>query len=197
MQSLPPKPSGGLKLNLGSGQNPQAGYVNVDKSGTPDVKWDLEVFPWPWEDSSIDEVLISHVLEHLGETTAVFFGVIKELYRICKHGARILIAVPHPRNDNFLSDPTHVRSFMPESFTFYSKALNREWQKNKAANTPLGLYLDVDFTVANVVNSLCEPWASQVQNGKFTQSELEEAVKRYNNVVNEIIVDWVVIKPGK
>lgn len=33
-----------LKLNMGSGQNPFDGYINVDKFGTPDVLCDLEVF---------------------------------------------------------------------------------------------------------------------------------------------------------
>jgi SAM-dependent methyltransferase len=196
MQSHSPLP-GGLKLNLGAGQDPQPGFVNVDKFGNPDVKWDLEVFPWPWEDSSVDEVLMSHVLEHLGETTAVFYGVIKELYRVCKHGAKVHILVPHPRHDDFLADPTHVRSFMPASFTLYSKAVNREWKQTKAANTPLGLYLDVDFTPVTISQGLSEPWLSQLKAGKITEAEVIEATKRFNNVVVDITVDLVVNKPEK
>src|SRR5438128_1961143 len=94
-----------LRLNLGSGQNPKPGYINVDKSGSPDLKWDLEQFPWPWEDSSVDEIQLIRVLEHLGESTATFFKIIQELYRVCKNGAIIDIAVPHPRHDDFLGDP--------------------------------------------------------------------------------------------
>jgi len=55
----------GLKLNLGSGQHPQPGFVNVDKLGEPDLKCDLEVFPWPWPENSVSEILLIHVLEHL------------------------------------------------------------------------------------------------------------------------------------
>ena len=52
----------GLKLNLGSGRNPQTGYLNVDKYGEADLKCDLESFPWPWEagtlsSSDVDELV--------------------------------------------------------------------------------------------------------------------------------------------
>ena len=40
-----------IRLNLGCGQNKLDGYVNVDKYPTfsPDVLWDLETFPWPFD----------------------------------------------------------------------------------------------------------------------------------------------------
>ena len=43
----------GLKLNLGCGQNPRDGYLNVDKYGSADLTCDLEAFPWPWPDNSV------------------------------------------------------------------------------------------------------------------------------------------------
>src|SRR5437764_15115257 len=87
-----------LKLNLGSGNNPIEGYVNVDKFGEPDVRVDLEAFPWPWPDNSVQEVVLNHVMEHLGSTTDIYFSIIRELYRICAANAIIHIAVPHPRH---------------------------------------------------------------------------------------------------
>ena len=61
-----------LKLNLGCGNNKYDGFLNVDKFGEPDIKWDLEKFPWPWEDNSVDEIRIIHVLEHLGDCLQFF-----------------------------------------------------------------------------------------------------------------------------
>ena len=75
-----------MKLNLGSGSKILKGYVNVDKFQyyNPDVVHDLEKFPYPFEDNSVDEILLSHVLEHIGQNPDVFNNIIKELYRICK-----------------------------------------------------------------------------------------------------------------
>ena len=71
-----------LKLNLGCGNNKYDGFLNVDKFGEPDINWDLEKFPWPWEDNSVDEIRIIHVLEHLGKDTETYFNIFKEIYRI-------------------------------------------------------------------------------------------------------------------
>ncbi|MBF0395018.1 MAG: hypothetical protein HQL38_20270, partial [Alphaproteobacteria bacterium] len=39
-----------------------------------------------------------------------FRAVMRELYRICRDGASITVTVPHPRHDNFIGDPTHVKA---------------------------------------------------------------------------------------
>ena len=175
-----------LKLNLGSGKNPLPGYINVDKFGVPDVLHDLETFPWPWETSSVGEVVLRHVLEHLGETTAIYFGIIKESLQGMRTRARISITVPHPRHNFFLDDPTHVRAVTAQSMQLFSKAMNTAWAEKGAVNSPLGLYLDVDFQTENVTYVLEEPWATQFDKNQLTQAELAQAANKYNNVVKEI-----------
>jgi hypothetical protein len=195
-QTPQPAPSGSLKLNLGSGQNPLPGYVNVDKFGAPEVKWDLEEFPWPWKDSSVDEVVLNHVLEHLGESSKIFSGIVKELYRICKDGAKVRIVVPHPRHDDFLGDPTHVRPFIPASFTLYSKDLNRVWQQKGYSNTPLGLYLDVDFVITSVQMELEPEWRARLQSGEVNEEQVRLAASQYNNVIKAFQVCLAAKKPS-
>lgn len=174
------------KLNLGCGNNLYEGYVNVDKYGTPDLKFDLETFPWPWETSSIDEIKMNHVLEHLGQLTDVFINIIKELYRVSKPEAVWEIVVPHPKCDDYASDPTHVRPITPMVLSLFNKKLNREWVKEKFATSTLGLYHDVDIEVESYNYSLMEPWRTKIQNQKITDNEMNRAVASYFNTINEI-----------
>jgi hypothetical protein len=187
-----------MRLNLGCGTRILDGWHNVDKFSTfaPNEIVDLEVFPWPWPDNSADEVLLSHVLEHLGATTEVYLGIIKELYRVCRDGAKIVIAVPHPRHDNFLGDPTHVRPITADCMMLFSQAANREWQAKGHANTPLGLYLGVDFKIETINYDLAEPWKELLDLKKISQADLQHAMRSYNNVIQQTVFVMSAIKPA-
>ena len=65
-------PRGRMKLNLGCGSQIVDGWVNADKFGTPDQVFDLESFPWPWPDSSADEILLGHVRPITAATMEMF-----------------------------------------------------------------------------------------------------------------------------
>lgn len=97
-----------MKLNLGSGNKRYDGFLNVDKFNgfKPDFVHDLEKFPYPFEDNTINEIKMYHILEHLGQEPKIFNNIITEIYRISKKHAKIDIRVPHPRHDNYLADPT-------------------------------------------------------------------------------------------
>jgi len=183
-----------MKLNLGCGNNKIAGYVNVDKFGDPDVRHDLEQFPWPWPEGHFEEVRANHVLEHLGQTPECFVGVIKELYRVCRGGAKIFVAVPHPRHDNFWGDPTHVRPITPMVMALFSRRLNLEWQKQGAANSPLALYHGVDFEIRHVSYVLEEPYLGEFSAGRYSEGEIDRMILERNNVASEIRLELEAVK---
>jgi hypothetical protein len=187
-----------MRLNLGSGQWKLPGYVNVDRSpeSRPDQVVDLEELPWPFADGCAEEVLMSHVLEHLGEQNSVYMGILRELYRICRPGALVKIVVPHPRHDTFLIDPTHVRAILPESMMMLSKQRNLECQQKGISDTPLGLYLDVDFEVVEVSQALDPLWDKEVASGKMSRDEVLGVARLYCNVIKEVTIVMRAIKPG-
>jgi hypothetical protein len=192
--AAPAAPAGPIKLNLGCGGRLLPDYVNVDKFGEPDVRWDLETFPWPWRDDSVEEVVMSHVLEHLGAMPDVFMGIMRELYRVCRDGARLRIAVPHPRHDNFLGDPTHVRPITLQLLTLFSRTRNLEWQAKGFASPPLALYHDVDFEIEESSYVLEAEYARRWQESGGSPQELERLLRTYNNVASEINVVLRVVK---
>jgi hypothetical protein len=185
-----------MKLNLGCGQNKQIGYVNVDKydSYAPDVVWDLESFPWPFETNSVDEIVMHHSLEHMGATVGVFLSIMQELYRIGARDAKIFIAVPHPRSDGFAGDPTHVRAVNPAILSLFSKKKNREWKNLGWPNTPLATYINVDFDIVDVKHALTPHWAQKLQIGQITMEDVNFAINTFFNVVDEVTITLTVCK---
>jgi hypothetical protein len=185
----------GLRLNLGCGMNHRQGYVNVDRFGEPDVRHDLETFPWPWADDSVEEIVLSHVLEHLGQDPDVFLEIFKEMYRVCRGGATVRIIVPHFRHDYFYSDPTHVRAITTHTLSLFSQRLNQEFIQRNAANSPLGLYLGVDFELTEARFKPSDTWFRLHPEPEVDLEKLLFEGSIYNNLIEEIHMTLRTVKP--
>ena len=177
-----------LKLNLGCGKDLRLGWLNVDIYGQVDYIYDLNKKPWPWSGDSVSEVMMHHVLEHLPDT----IGVMKEIYRVCRHGAKVFIAVPHPRHDDYVSDPTHVSPITIRMFELFSRKICES--RIKDANNPLALIHGVDFEKVEDAYVVEEQWMAKVTSGQMTEGQLREAILMHNNVVKQIEITLEVRK---
>lgn len=199
--SPPPAPQmpGPLKLNLGCGYRKLDGWVNADKypDSKPDLLLDLEALPWPFADNAATHVDLSHVLEHVGQSSALFLALMQELWRVCAPGAQVNIRVPHPRHDDFLGDPTHVRAIMPATLQAFDQALNREGIASASANTPLGIQLGIDFQIVALEYIPDPRWKQKLDAGEVSAAALFELAGTQNNVLSELVFTCLAHKPGR
>jgi len=106
------------KLNIGCGTDIRKGFVNLDSVKLPGVNvlHNLNKYPWPFKDNTFDEVYASHVLEHVSD----LIKTMKEIRRVSKNGAKIIIRVPHFSCGVSYRDPTHKRLFSYFTFDYFT-----------------------------------------------------------------------------
>lgn len=184
-----------VKLNLGCGHHVMPGYVNIDRypGFGADLCFDLEE-PWPLPDNHAHEMILHHVLEHLGETTDSFFQVIQEMYRVSAPDCRWLITVPHYNSDNFHIDPTHVRKIHPTTMMMFDQQFNYQDQLNGGHHTKLGLMLAVDIEMVKADYNLTRHWT---QLKAQQPNDTDFALHHFNNVCDEIVIECRVHKPAR
>lgn len=106
-----------MLLNLGCGNHILPNCTNVDI--TPykgvDKVVDLSVFPWCWEDNSIDGIFANHIIEHLPDPKPF----ILECHRILKKGGFLRIKVPHSSNISAVGCLGHYRTFSYDTLNDY------------------------------------------------------------------------------
>jgi len=120
---------GGIRLDIGCGQNKQKGFVGMDVQefpGITDVVWDWNVHPWPFPDESVLQAVASHVVEHIptvalvdGRTRLPFIEFMDEVWRILKPAGQFAIAYPHGSSQGFLQDPTHCHALNETTWAYF------------------------------------------------------------------------------
>jgi predicted SAM-dependent methyltransferase len=116
-----PPPGAGRALNVGTGGKDLVGWVNLDETKPGDVL--AKVPPFPFRDECFDEILMSHVVEHM--TLHDGRALIKECHRILKPGGVVTVIVPDGKIislaylagqvDNWKLNDSHLYSYCQES----------------------------------------------------------------------------------
>ena len=112
----------GVNLDLGASDHKQAGFLGVDRRAVKNVDfvWDLEQLPWPFPDNCVDQLLASHLLEHIAPKVTVDFW--DEMWRILKPQGQLLVVVPHGHSYGMLQDPTHCSFYVEATFAYFCPA---------------------------------------------------------------------------
>ena len=126
-----------VALNLGCGFQKLPGMVNVDafENCEPDIKWDLNNFPYPWEDNSIHAIFAAHIFEHLDD----WWGALKECARILVPGGTLEIRVPDESSTTAGTYRDHNHIFSGVSFHGVIGASHgtNAWAKTEQETVPL------------------------------------------------------------
>lgn len=96
-------------VDLGCGTSKVPGSIGLDcfKDPAVDVVHDLDVFPYPFGNDSLDAVYLNHCIEHLADPKRT----LEECVRIVRQNGNIFITVPHVTNLASFGDVTHQRYF--------------------------------------------------------------------------------------
>ena len=148
-----------MKLNLGASDRRIEGFISVDIAPPADQIVDLGG-PWPWQDSSVEEVLAFDVCEHISARYhaldvwtdvqsnafdnlrhARVYGrgcdgrihFMNELHRVLNAGARAPIATPNAsRGCGYYQDPTHVSPWCLSTFKYFEAGTFAHGRLSKA-----------------------------------------------------------------
>lgn len=104
-------------LDLGCGKNKREGAIGVDIAHRPgvDVVWDLDVYPYPFEQDSFELIILNHAIEHIADPAKT----LEEIHRIGLPRCRVEIVTPHFTSLNTYADILHRRTFSMHSFDDY------------------------------------------------------------------------------
>ena len=111
-----------MKLNLGCGERPVEGWVNIDRFPGKGVDRVVDVtkVPWAWaETASVDEVRASFLFEHLYN----WEEVLMEVARVLKPGGTLNVSVP--AGLRAMGVPYEVRMFTKRSFDLFCTNVRR------------------------------------------------------------------------
>lgn len=128
------------KINLGCGSEPTEGWCNVDILELDGVNkiHDLNIYPYPFDNHSADEIKAIDLIEHLDDP----MRFVKECHRILLKDGKLFMTTPHWQSKNLWIDPTHKRGFDEKSMDYFDP--------DKDFGQWYGYYTDQKFTVESL-----------------------------------------------
>lgn len=110
-----------VKIDLGGGYNPQAGFLSMDIQGRPgvDVVHDWNKYPWPFPSNCATIVMASHVAEHVNPADFGFIKWMNEIWRVLKYDGQLIITVPYAGSPGYWADPTHINPCTQHTWRYF------------------------------------------------------------------------------
>ncbi len=132
-------------FDLGCGLKKRSDAIGIDRIALAgvDVVADLDRYPLPIASNVADEIVASHVLEHVQDVIAIM----EEIWRICKPEGHVIIRTPHYSGRYAWLDVTHRRAFCADSFTYFGQSTYSYYTKARfeIANQRLVYFMEKPY----------------------------------------------------
>jgi SAM-dependent methyltransferase len=182
-----------VRLDLGCGSNKPPNFIGIDRYAMPrvDILADLESLPFASD--SVDLILASHSLEHVSN----LLSVMKEIHRICKHGAQVVIVAPYGQQTLNLANPYHKQVFNEHTPRFWTTSESspldpREYHHPHAGKWGLA---DSDHSLQGIdFRCLRMEFFYFPEYRNLSPEEQRAARKKYLNVCDQIMYHLAVAK---
>lgn len=114
--------------------------LDLDPDCKPDVMWDLNNVPLPFDDNTFNEIHACDILEHTGQQGdwRFFFRQFEDFWRILKPGGYFIGSCPMWDSPWAWSDPGHSRIFSKYTLIFLDQDAY-----NQVGDTPMTDYRHV------------------------------------------------------
>lgn len=176
-------------LNLGCGHNQLGEFLNIDElfGVTPGVVCDIDICGdaphLPFRDNSFVLIYSSMVLEHVKN----LMPLAEEIWRVLKPNGVMEAHIPWWSSFRTWGDPTHVRAFNEQSFSFWCGNVYRDAIKSE---TSMGQYAPkCDFELIHNVLVIPDRLRS------LSEEDLDHAISYHINTVSSYWVKLKAIKP--
>jgi SAM-dependent methyltransferase len=111
--------------DLGGGIDGRAGWISVDREGTPHLYADL-MQPWPFADGSVGAFRAHDLIEHLPDK----MHTMKEIHRCLRPGGWLLSMTPSTDGRGAWQDPTHVSFWNQNAFWYWTRDAQARYIRN-------------------------------------------------------------------
>ncbi len=183
------------KVDLGCGSSKPEGFIGIDRMAMPgvDLIGDLDG-TLPLNTNSVDLLYASHSLEHARD----IMHTMREIYRVCKHGAQVCIVAPYHEQKLNVANPYHLNVFNEHTPRFWTNSsfanveLEEYWHPHaekwglmESDNSDPG----IDFRLARMEFFYFPQYLA------MTLEERIEARRKYFDVCDQIMYHLVCWKP--
>ena len=172
--AIPNNQEGSFCVDLGCGKNKREGFIGEDQApdGVGDIQIRLDILndKLPFEDSSVDCLFASHIVEHIGEGKMIAF--MDECYMVLKPYGLFEIIAPVYNSSDAYRHPDHKRFIHPELWGFWDPANCQEDRECYGVKAKFTLAINEEERIFGdseepMILRKCQPMNFVYKNGNF------------------------------